>query len=143
MLFSTFFLAIGVFGHLQVFGYPGEIVGSGKVVEVSKASKGYRYRVAFTSGDGRTVVGSDTIGSSRQVGESLPIAYRPDGTKMRIRGQGFPIFSYLFGLVGLFLMLNGLFGVLRPERKAQSSTGGPAGTRRDDPPRTLRRSQPR
>ncbi|WP_285687642.1 DUF3592 domain-containing protein [Actinoplanes sp. NBRC 103695] len=114
-LFGLFFVVVGVAGHLDFFGYPGETTGGGKVVAVDTAGRGTSYTVEFTTADGR-VVTADTYlrwGGPSTAGGNAGIAYDTDDpADVRIR-RNVLVLCYLGGLVGLFIAANGVAEIVR------------------------------
>jgi Protein of unknown function (DUF3592) len=113
-------VAFGGYGLCEFIGYPGETTGAARVVTVEGARLYPHYEVSFTTADGRAVTARTSLrrGPRVEAGDQLPIAYRPgDPQDVRVRHQKLSTLGPLTGLVGLFLMLNGVVALVRGIRR--------------------------
>ena len=113
-------LAFGAYGVCEFIGYPGETTGAARVVTVEGARRYPHYEVTFTTADGQAVTAQTSLrrGPYVEAGDQLPIAYRADDPQdVRVRHQQLFTLGPLTGLVGLFLMLNGVAAIVRRIRR--------------------------
>jgi len=119
-LIGAVMVAFGAYGLCEFIGYPGETTGAARVLTVEGGRLHPRYEVSFTTAGGRAVTARTSLrkGPRVQPGEQLPIAYRAgDPQDVRVRHQKLVTLGPLTGLVGLFLMLNGVLTLVRRIRR--------------------------